>query len=205
MGAPEYVTNGTRIGKDGAGSITWDVACDVSETGWTKTTKAIVSVDCVSDTHTPPSASFQLRWRNLTDSPAGAFATLVQGSGELRAGTSAGAISNTDPVGDPQNCPSDVIDASEEVENEATLQSASLSASQNDQIETHWCVDMSNALDGKQYQFALWNVGDNESCGTCVPTITIFSAGWTGTVDGVTNPSAIDGIAVANINNVDGV
>lgn len=177
MGAPEYITNGTRIGEDGAGVITWDEACDVSKTGWVKTNKAIVSVDCQSGTHTPPDDSFQLRWRNLTDSPAGAFNTLITGSGELRAGTSAGAISNTDPVGDPQNCPADTIDASEEVENETPLQSASLVASQNDQIETQWCVDMSNALDGKEYQFALWNVDDNESCGTCVPTITTFMAG----------------------------
>lgn len=29
--------------------------------------------------------------------------------------------------------------------------------------------------------------------------------GWTGTVDGVTNPSYIDGIAVANVSNVDGI
>lgn len=29
--------------------------------------------------------------------------------------------------------------------------------------------------------------------------------GWTGTIDGITNPSHIDGIAVANVNNVDGV
>lgn len=174
MGAPEYVTNGTRIGVDGAGSITWNVACDVSEVDWDKADKAIISVDCVSDTHTPPANSFQLRWRNYTDSPGGAFATLVTGSGELRAGTSAGAISNTDPVGDPQNCPSDVIDASEESENESPLQSASLSASQNDQIETQWCVDFSNALDGKEYEFELYNATETESCGACVPTITTY-------------------------------
>lgn len=173
-GAPEYATNGTRIGVDGAGSITWNVACDVGEIDWDKADQAIISVDCQSGTHTPPSASLQLRWRNLTDSPGGAFNTLVTGSGELRAGTSAGAISNTDAVGDPQNCPSDVIDASEEVENESPLQSASLSASQNDQIETQYCVDMSNALDGKEYQFELYNATETESCGTCIPTITIF-------------------------------
>lgn len=34
---------------------------------------------------------------------------------------------------------------------------------------------------------------------------TIVGAGWSGTVDGVINPSHIDGIAVANVNNVDGV
>ncbi len=173
MGAPEYVTNGTRIGKDGAGSITWNEACDVSVINWLETEQAIISVDCFSDTHTPPSASFQLRWRNLTDSPGGAFNTLVTGSGELRAGTSAGAISNTDPVGDPQNCPSGVIDASEEVENEDPLQSASLSASQNDQIETQWCVDMSNAVYVAIYEFELYNTTENESCGQCVPTIRI--------------------------------
>lgn len=168
MGLPEYVTNGTRIGKDGAGSITWNEACDVSVTGWIETEQAIISVDCVSDSHTPPSDSFQLRWRVS----GGTFAALTS-SGALRAGTSAGCISNTDPVGDPQNCPSDVIDASEEVENEDPLQSASLAASQNDQIETQWCVDMSNAVYEAVYEFELYNVDDSESCGQCTPTITI--------------------------------
>ena len=174
-GGPEYATNGTRIGEDGVSSITWNVACDVSETGWVKSVQAIISVDCQSGSHTPPSASLQLRWKNFTDNPGGSFATLVTGSGELRGGASAGAISNTDPIGDVQNCPSDVVDASEEVENESPLQSASLSASQEDQIETQWCVDMSNALDGKEYQFELYNATEPESCGTCTPTITIFA------------------------------
>ena len=173
MGAPEYVTNGTRIGVDGAGSITWNEACDVSVNGWVKTDQAIISVDCVSDTHTPPSDSFKLRWQIS----GGSFADFTQsGINALGAGQSAGAISNTDPVGDPQNCPADVIDASEEVENESPLQTASLAASQNDQIETQWCVDLSNAAFDAVYEFELFNVDNGESCGQCVPTITIETA-----------------------------
>ena len=168
MGAPEYITNGTRIGVDGAAVITWNEACDVSVVNWLETNQAIISVDCVSSSHTPPSDSFKLRWRVQ----GGAFADLT-GAGALRAGTSAGCISNTDPVGDPQNCPADTIDASEEVENESPLQSASLQATQNDQIETQWCVDMSNAVYTKVYEFELFNVDDGESCGICTPTITI--------------------------------
>lgn len=169
-GAPEYATNGTRIGKDGVSSITWNEACDVSVTGWLETEQAIISVDCTSSTHTPPSASLQLRWRVS----GGSFAALTN-SGALQGGASAGAINNTDPVGDPQNCPSDVIDASEECENENPLQSASLSASQDDQIETQWCIDMSNAVYDAVYEFELFNTTETESCGQCIPTITIRS------------------------------
>ncbi len=173
-GGSDYALNpvaNTRIGEDGAGSITWNVACQIDEVDWVKTVQAIISVDCLSGAHSPGSESFQLRWRNLTD--AGSFATLTT-SGELRRGISAGAINNTDPVGDPQNCPSGTIDASEEVENESPLQSASLSASQNDLIETQWCGDMSNALDGKEYEFDLYSQTEGASVGVCTPTITIF-------------------------------
>lgn len=206
-GGPEYATNGARIGIDTAGSISWQAICDNDVIDWDKADKAIVSVDCTSSSHTPPSASFQLRWQNQTDAPMGPYVPLTT-SGELQRGISAGCITNTDPVGDIQNCPSDVIDASEEVENENPLQSASLSASQDDQIEMQFCVDFSNAHDGDRYRFELYNVTEDELCGALVARITVYiepPEGWEGTIDGVTNPSAIDGIAVANIGNVDGV
>lgn len=207
-GAPEWATNGTRIGVDGAGSITWNVVCDVSETGWVKTNQPIISVDCQSGSHTPPTGSFQLRWRNFTDSPGGAFAPLSV-VGELQRGISAGCISNTDPVGDVQNCPSDVVDASEECENETPLQSASLSASQNDQVEIQYCIDFSNALDGKEYQFELYNMSETESCGICVPTITTFIEiqGEIDEVMGIAwdNVDAFMGIEDTNIEEVMGV
>lgn len=206
-GGPEYATNGTRIGIDGAGSISWQAACDNDVIDWDKADKAIISVNCTSSTHTPPSASLQLRWQNNTDAPMSPFVPFTT-SGELLRGISAGCITNTDPVGDIQNCPSDVIDASEEIENESPLQSASLSASQNDQIEVQFCIDFSNAHDGDEYEFEIYNVTEAESCGACIPKITVYiepPEGWSGTIDGITDPSSIDGLAVANIDNVDGV
>ena len=88
----------------------------------------IVAATAVSASHTPELQSFKIRWRNFTDSPAGAFTDLITGSGELRAGTSAGSITNTDPVGSGCGCQGASIGDSEECENESPLQTATLSA-----------------------------------------------------------------------------
>ena len=102
MAGSDYDLVDYRFGTDG-GSISWQGACNhASLTGWVKATQAIISISVFCDKMTPPSAAFNLRWRNATDS--GIFATLVTGSGELRAGISAGAITNGDPVGTSNRC-----------------------------------------------------------------------------------------------------
>jgi hypothetical protein len=61
-------------------------------TDWVKTDEVIFSANAASGSHTPDVESFKLQWRNKSDS--GTFADLVTGSGELRAGTSAGCITH---------------------------------------------------------------------------------------------------------------
>ena len=63
------------------------------------------------------------------------------------------------------------MDASEEVENENPLQTANLSCAKNNFIETQWCVDMSNAIDGKLYDFELYDATEGASCGTLAANI----------------------------------
>ncbi len=70
--ATNYSLDGERIGVDGASSITWNVACEISETGWGLADQAIISVNIFSSSHTPATESFKLRWRNATD--GGSFA-----------------------------------------------------------------------------------------------------------------------------------
>lgn len=158
-----------RLGEDGV-SITWNVACDTNITGYDKTTQIIVSAWFRSTDHSPSNITLKLRWRNVTD--GGSFADLVTGSGELRAGTSSGAITNGDQVSASSGC-DDAVGGDEEIENESPLLSGTFSGhGKNDHIETQWCVDFSNALDGKEYEFELYNNTGGSSIGTLPATIT---------------------------------
>lgn len=172
--ATDYTLDGSRIGIDGASSISWQGVCEALIADWDKSDQAIVAATAASGSHTPASESFQIRWRNKTDYPAGAFAALITGSGELRAGTSAGCITNTDPVGANCGCHDVALGDTEETENESPLQTASLSAGTKDySIEVQACVDFSNALDGKEYEFELYSITGTASVGILTATITV--------------------------------
>ncbi|MHA2055251.1 MAG: DUF2341 domain-containing protein, partial [Candidatus Hodarchaeales archaeon] len=171
MGGTDYVLPGTsnsRIGEDGASSITWSGACDLDIGSWDTANKLIISIHALSTKHTPGSETFKIRWRNVTDS--GSFADLVTGSGELRAGTSAGALVNGTTVTNSSGCQTN--ETSEELENESPLESASLSVAQNNYLEIQACVDMSNALAGKQYEFELYSSSASASVGTALAQVT---------------------------------
>lgn len=171
--ASDYNPDGARIGKDGAVTITWQAACDTSVTDWTKTDEVIFSANAASGSHTPDLESFKLQWRNKSDS--GAFADLVTGSGELRAGTSAGCITNGNPVGSSDGCGQGTMADSEEIENESPLTTISLDgATKYDHVEIQGCVDFTNALDGKEYAFQLYSVTTASALGEFTPTITTY-------------------------------
>lgn len=163
-----------RFGEDGASSITWSEVCNTSVTGWSKATQLIVAAWGYTPDHTPGSKSLKLRWRNYTDYPEGAFADFVTGSGELRAGTSAGCITNTDAVASSSGCQTSAD--SEEIENESPLQSKTFSPARYDYMEIQCCIDMSNALDGKIYEFELYDVTGDGSLGIYSYTVTTESA-----------------------------
>ncbi len=165
-----WVAEDVRYGEDGASSITWSAACNTSVTGWDAATQLIVAAWFSSSDHSPGSKYVQLRWRNKTDNPTGSFANLVTGSGELRAGTSAGCITNADPVGSSSACQTSTY--SEEIENESPLESQSFSPAKSEYIETQWCVDMSNAHVGDEYEFEIYDVGGAASLGIFANTVT---------------------------------
>lgn len=197
----------SRVGKDGV-TILWQGLCDVDISDWQISNKAIIAAICTSSVHAPGSESFKLRYRNKTDNPTGIFMELFYLFGELRSGISAGCITNTDPVGRESTCVV-VVSASEEVENESPLQTASLSCGKNQFIETQWCIDFSNALDGKEYEFELYSATAGVSCGTLAASITTYSeiTGWGHKIQGVANANIakINGVAIANIAKVNGV
>jgi len=64
----------------------------------------------------------------------------------------------------------------------------------------------SGALYEQEYEFQLVQLDDTITA-ICSVSITTAAApaGWTGTIDGITNPTNIDGIVVANITSIDGV
>ena len=160
-----------RFGQDGASSVSWSAACNTSKTGWDKSNKLIVSAYVTTNDHSPGSKSMKLRWRNKTDNPSGSFADFVTGSGELRAGASAGALSNGTTVTTAAGCRPAAY--SEEMENESPLQSQSFSPAKSDYIEMQWCIDMSNAHDADEYEFELWDVTGSASLGISSYTVTI--------------------------------
>ena len=146
MGGTEYAVDGSRIGLDQAGAIAWQEACDTVVTGWDIADQAIVAITAQCGAHTPPGESFKIRWRNKTDSPAGAFADLVTGSGEIRVGASAGCITDTDPVGAECGCEAVQITDSEECETASPAQTGTLTvAAKLDSVEVQVCVDFTNA------------------------------------------------------------
>lgn len=173
MAGSDYISSNIRFGLDGASSITWQAACDVSISDWALEDLLIVAAFGQAGAHASDPESFQLRWRNKTDNPTGSFATLVTGSGELRAGASAGAITNTDPIGASAGCQTTTAD--EEIENESPLQSGTIDTGNAEYFETQWCIDFSNALNNKEYEFELYSVTAGASIGNLTYTVTTIA------------------------------
>ena len=174
--ATDYVMNGARIALDGVSSLTWQAICSTNVTGWDIDDQAIIASTHYTQSHTPVGESFKLRWRNATD--GGSFADLTD-SGELQRGISAGCISNGDRVADGSGCGiyQDDPNVDEEVENESPLQTATLTATaKQNEVEIQWCVDFSNALYSKEYEFELYSVTGAETLGTLDTTITTGAA-----------------------------
>ena len=173
--ASDYDVRNFRIGKDGASSIAWQAACDTNVTDYIKADQAIISVFIGSSSHTPATEQFKLQWKDTTDT--GSFAD-VTSSGEIIRGISAGAISNTDPVGGTAGCASPVND-SEEVENESPLQTGDINAVvKNEFAELQFCIDLSNADDGHIYDFQLYSVTESSAMEAC-GQITILAGAQT--------------------------
>jgi hypothetical protein len=169
--ASDYAVDGSRIGEDGASSVSWSAVCDTDVTNWSKSTKAVVAISASSGSHTPATESFKIQWRNLTD--GGSFADITN-SGELRNGTSAGALSNGTSVTTPAGCGTGSLQDSEECENETPHLTGGLAQSSKDNhIEVQSCIDFTYALAGKEYEFRLWSDTDGSSAGTASATITV--------------------------------
>ena len=150
-----WTTSDIRFGLDGVSSISWLESCNVSTTGLNKNQKVVISAFCSSSDHTPGTTSLYLQWRNQTDNPTGTFATFQSDTGELRAAASAGVLTNGSTISNSAGCQTSSY--SEEIENESPLLSQSFSPAKSEYIETQWCIDFSNALDNKVYEFELYS------------------------------------------------
>lgn len=159
------VANNSRIADD---ALNWQGACDADIGGWTKANEIIVALFAYCDVHAGCSDSFTIQWQNVTD--AGAWTTLAAGAGELRQGNSV-AITNGDPVGTSSGC--QATEDSEEVVGDNTTDA--LVTTGKDEVEVQVSIDMSNAIDGKQYQFRLYDNGANVGLGAVSAAITIES------------------------------
>ena len=168
-----YVTN-IRYGEDGASSPSWTVACDTSRTGQSKSNLVVIATFLGTDSHTGATEQFLLRWRNHTDNPTGNFVNVATGQ-EIQPGDSAGALVNGTTVTNTAGCQA-TISGNEEVENESPLQTGDLAGTKFDWLEIQWCIDLSSAGDGDEYEFEVYSSTGAASCGIFTYTLTIEAA-----------------------------
>jgi len=151
MAGSDFAQYRIRYAFDHASTMTWEAICNGHLSSAEQAMKLIVLFDLFTTVHGGGSEAFKLQWENLTDDP-GVFNDVVTGSGDIRPHASAGVITNGDPIGNSGSCNSGTIDDGEEVENESPLQTATLTAAQNNDIEIQFAIDLANAIDGKTYR-----------------------------------------------------
>ena len=167
--ATDYAVDGSRIGEDGVGAVSWSGICEALISNWNEGNKLIIAITATSGSHTPGTESFKIRWRIS----GGSFAD-ISNVGALVNGISDGSLNNGDPVGAACGCQGAAIGDSEECENENPHQTTSLSAgTKNDSVEVQSCIDMSGAVYEATYEFELYSVTESGTCGIATATVTI--------------------------------
>lgn len=145
---------------------------DADVADWAKADDFIVCAMVEALGHGGTSGTLQLRWRNVTDS--GSFIVL-SGSGELTwSGTTDLANGNAVASGEEVCTPvggSSLVDG---VEREGA-NDVSTTLAQNEYAEHQWAIDASGGLDGKQYEFEIYDATAGAAVGTCLADITTLS------------------------------
>lgn len=143
---------------------------DADVIDWPKANDFILCAMVETTAHGGTSGTLQLRWRNVTDS--GSFAAL-SGTGELTwSGTTNLANGNAVASGE-EVCTGSVATLVDGVEREGA-NDVSTTINQNEKTENQWAIDGSGGIDGKQYEFEIFDATAGATLGTCLAQITTF-------------------------------
>lgn len=146
---------------------------DADVTGWAKANDFIICAMVETTAHGGATLTVQLRWRNVTDS--GSFAAL-SGSGELTwSGATDLVNGNTVASGEEVCTPFSSTTRVDGVEREGA-NDVSTTLAQNEYCEHQFAIDASGGLDGKQYEFEIYDVTSGVAVGTCLAQITTLTA-----------------------------
>jgi len=161
--------SGSRIADD---AESYQAACDTNVSDWTKTDDFILVIQ-VGTSKGPIARAYKLMWRNVTD--AGSFAD-VTGSGEITFNATTSLVDG-DPFTPNTGCVADELSAEDGLESEGDNilpDSGTYTHSDEYYTEFAWALDCSNALDGKEYAFQLYDVTESAIIGVAGATITMY-------------------------------
>lgn len=171
-GGSDFTLSGSRIAN---ATRTWQSVEDAVVTDWIKSNDFIFAIAAESGAHSSAIGTLQIRWRNKTDE--GSFA-LLSGSGELTWTADTDLVNGNAVVTGEKGCTSGLTTFVDGVEREGA-NDISTSLGNNEWTEHHWAIDCSNAHDGDEYEFELYDLTEGAAVGTCLATITMESAGVT--------------------------
>lgn len=171
MGGVYYVIiSGSRIADD---AEAYQAVCDANVPSWTKTDDFILVVQ-FGTSKGPIARAYKLMWRNVTD--GGSFAD-VTGSGEITFNATTSLIDD-DPFTPNTGCTADEPDPQNGLENEGDNilpNSGTYSLADDYYTEFAFALDCSNAIDGKEYAFQLYDVTESAIIGVAGATITMWA------------------------------
>lgn len=199
MAGSDFDLKGGRIGN---ADRSWAAAQDISVTGWIKTSDFILADMLETTVHNSPTATVRLEWRNLTDS--GSW-TILAATGQLKFGATNLVGGNPIIHTEEGITPTTPANHEDGRENEGT-NARSVTLARNYHEEDQHSVSPADALDGKEYEFRIYDTTDAVVVGTLICTLTIVTTGadklFEGAADGVASvlaqPNAVYVLAAAS-------
>lgn len=160
-----FTLSGSRIAN---ASRVWQAAEDSPISNWDKTKDFIVAIASESAAHATADGTLQIYWRNKTD--GGSFVPLGN-TGELTYNGVTNLVNDNPVTTDEKGCTSGLATFVDGIEREGANDCVT-SLGRDEWTEHQWAIDASNALDGKEYEFQLYDLTEGASVGTCLATLT---------------------------------
>lgn len=164
-GGSDFDFVGGRIGNS---DRTWAAAQDVDVTDWVKTNDFIVAAQVEALGHNGGNSELRLEWRNLTD--GGAW-TVLSATGQLKYGAT-DLVDGNAVIHTEEGISGGAATHEDGRENEGA-NARTVVVAQNAHEEDQHSVSPADALDGKEYEFRIYDVGDSAVVGTLLCTITM--------------------------------
>lgn len=191
-GAPAFVIlSASRIAD--SDKVDQSNSDDGNVVDWVKANEIILATQ-INTSKGPIARQYRLHWRNVTD--GGSFAQVAHSGGEIEWAVAAETVLEDDiPVYQINKLcsatPEPTFQTGKQSEGDNILpDSGTYSLEDEYYTEFQWGLSLDNALDGKQYEFELYDVTEGTIIGTCGAQITT----WIETPEGEDipyNPRAI--------------